>query len=184
MHFRAVQIIEFGAPLAIGDMNAMVLLAETFDGHMRAIGVLAVRWSAVDRLLYDLLRDRLRRLDDAEKLRECSAGKTRLDFFNKRLKDAELQTKEKSSLAHAVNQLLALCDERNAIVHGQYGIAFGDDGDMSVTWSDIGLRKREGEAPSPCYLEPASVTVGDILQHADAVYEASRPLFSVLHRRS
>lgn len=161
----------------------MVLLAEMFDAHMRAIGILTVRWSEVDRLLYELLKDRFRWPDHAEKLREYGAGKRRLRFFKTRFEDAELQPEEKSSLTQAVEQLLSLYDERNSIVHGQYGIGFGDDGDMFVTWSNIGLMKQKGEASSPSYLEPAAVTEDDILQHANAVYEASKPLFSILHPR-
>lgn len=154
----------------------MVLLAEAFDLHMRAIGITAVRWSAVDRLLYDILKDRFARLDDAEKLRGCSAGTNRLEFFKARLKEAELAPEERSSLAHAADQLIALYGERNSIVHGQYGIVFDDEGGMSVSWSDIGLKTRKGETPPPGCLEPAPVTVTHLMQHADAVHEASKPL--------
>ena len=60
----------------------MVLLAEAlFDRHLRAIGVIAVRWSALDRMLFDILRDRLRLPVDAEKLRTRSSGRARLALF-------------------------------------------------------------------------------------------------------
>ena len=173
------------APLpTIGDLKAMVLLAEVFSGHMRAIGILTVRWSEVDRLLYSLLKDRFARLDAAEKLRGSNAGTNRLEFFKARLKEAELTAEEKSSLAHAVDQITALYVERNSIVHGQYGIVLDDNGNMTPAWSDIGLRKRKHEQPPPDYLEPAMVTEDHLMQHANAVYEASRPLFGFLHHRS
>lgn len=162
----------------------MVLLAEIFDGHMRAIGILTVRWSEVDRLLYGLLKDSFARPDVAEKLRECNAGTNRLEFFKARLKEAKLTPEGRSNLAHAVDQLIALYVERNSIVHGQYGIVLDGNGDMAPAWSDIGLRKKKHGPPLPDYLEPAMVTEDHLMQHADAVYEASKPLSKFLHHHS
>jgi len=165
--------------LTTGDLKSMVLLAEMFDHHMRAIGVIAVRWSSVDRLLYDILKDRLSLPDQAKALRRCNAGTSRLEFFNSRLRHSALHIKEQKFLADLANRLIVLCEERNSIIHGQYGVSADDDGGLFVIYGDIGMKK--GQEDSCSCLEPALVCVEHLTQHADAVYEATMPLSKFLH---
>jgi hypothetical protein len=73
----------------------MALLAEMFDQHMRAIGVITVRWSSIDGLIYDTLRKRLLLPARAEELRSCNAGAGRLDFFGRGSKKAAYGRKRK-----------------------------------------------------------------------------------------
>jgi hypothetical protein len=164
-----------------GQLKTMVLLAEMFDHHMRAIGVITVRWSSIDRLIYDILRNRLLLPAAAETLRSLGAGKVRLDFFRKQLEETNLRPEEKDALAGAIKQLQQLWIDRNSIAHGQYGIIAVEDGRLSVSWSDIRVGKTK--EPSDHRLEPARVTVDDLVQHADAVSEAAKPLRDFLYRR-
>jgi hypothetical protein len=159
----------------------MALLAEMFNQHMRAIGVITVRWSSIDGMIYDILRKRLLLPERAEELRFCNAGTGRLDFFRARLKESCLQPEEKNALDKAIGQLLQLWEDRNKIVHGQYGIMAEADGGLSVCWSDIKMGK--GKELSKSWLEPAQVTVDHLDQHAAAVSEAATPLRNFLYQR-
>jgi hypothetical protein len=100
-----------------------------------------------------------------------------LEFFRACVEEAALSSDLKKSLFDAVDSLLGLYNDRNSIVHGQYGIIVDDDGNLSPSCSDIGKRK-----DGPCYVEPAPVEVGHLMQHADAVYEACKPLRTFLYR--
>jgi hypothetical protein len=158
----------------------MVLLAEMFDDHMKAIGIITVRWSSVDGVIHEILRDRLLSPVEAEKIRYLNAGVNRLEYFRTQLKPTSLRAKEKAVLSAAVTRLIELCKERNMIVHGQYGIIVGEDGSLSVSYSDIGLRKME---PSDCRFEPALVTKEHLMQHADAVYESLSVILCAGHNQ-
>ena len=159
----------------------MALLAEMSDPHMRAIGVITVRWSSIDGLMYDILRKRILFPAQAENLRHKNAGKARLAFFRHQLKDISLRPEEKSALDGAVDELLRLWEDRNKIIHGQYGIIAGEDGGLSLCWSDI--RVRRGKELSESWLEPAEVTVDHLDEHAAAVSEAATPLRNFLYQR-
>ena len=152
----------------------MAAIAETSVPHMVAIGVITVRWSAVDGLLYNILAERLNLKAEAERLRSKNAGRQRLEFFRAILKDSALTLQEESCLKCSVDCLIRLYDDRNSIAHGQYGIITGEDGSLDVAWSDIALYKR-GNSSRP-HLEPAAFTVDHLEQHADEVYKAARPL--------
>lgn len=158
----------------------MVLLAEMFNAHMKAIGIITVRWSSVDGLMYEVLRDRLLLPESAEKLRSCNAGRTRLRYFKKQIGIWNSLIEDKNAISGAVDILDNLYEDRNMIVHGQYGIIFEEDGSLSVSYSDIGIRNTE-KSPS-CRLEPAPVTIDHLMQHADAVYKAAKPLRDLLYQ--
>jgi hypothetical protein len=66
----------------------MVLIAEAFAPHMQAIGIITVRWSSIDWVLYDILRAHLPA--EAEKLRHSSAGRQRFECFLKLLKGTDI----------------------------------------------------------------------------------------------
>jgi hypothetical protein len=154
----------------------MALLIELFPDHLRAIGLITVRWSSIDVNLYDILRIYLPSPEQAEGLRGAPAGRRRLEKFRELLRDTGLSLEEQSALNGAVDQLLKLwSDERNYIVHGQYGIIATDDG-LVPSWSDI---KKEA---SDRLLEPAHVTLDHLVGHADAVSAAAAPIRYCLNR--
>lgn len=156
----------------------MALLIEMFPDHLKAIGLITVRWSSIDGNIYDILRNYLPSPEEAEKLRTLAAGKQRLECFRKRLKDTSLPSEEKDTLAGAVDRLLLLWEERNHIAHGQYGTMVTDDG-LVASWSDI---KTKANDPSNHLLQPTHVTVDHLVQHADAVSAAAKPLRNCLIR--
>jgi hypothetical protein len=88
---------------------------------------------------------------------------------------------EKRTLADAVDLLMGLWKDRNLIAHGQYGIVTGDDGSLSPAWSDIRVPKGDGHPDR--LMEPALLTVEHLIQHADVVSEAAKPLRDFLYRR-
>lgn len=156
----------------------MAILAEIFELHMRAIGVITVRWSSIDDLMYDILQKSLLLPERAATLRTLNAGTNRLNRFRAWLEDASLLPEEKDALVGAIDQLSQLWATRNMIVHGQYGIIIGDDGSLSLSYSDI-----KAKEPSDSRLEPAPVTLDHLVQHADAVSKAAKPLQDFLYRR-
>src|ERR1022692_4435404 len=100
----------------------MAAIVEISVPHMTAIGVITVRWSSVDRLLYDILIDRLCLTAEAHTLRCMNAGRQRLEFFKSKLKRANLTPEQESGLKSSVDCLIRLYADRNSIAHGQYGI--------------------------------------------------------------
>jgi hypothetical protein len=157
----------------------MALPTEAFDRHMKAIGIITVRWSSVDGALDDILRARLPA--EAEKLQHSNAGRQRFECFLKLIKGADMLPDEKRALADAVNLLMGLWKDRNLIAHGQYGIVTGGDGSLSPVWSYIRVPKGNGH-PDPL-MEPALRTVEHLTQHADDVSAAAKPLRDFLYRR-
>lgn len=160
----------------------MANIAEAFTHHMAAIGVISVRWASVERVLYDILQERLDLVDCADRLRHLNAGISRLEYFRARLKVTNLTVDDEVHLKSAVDCLMKLYDDRNSIAHGQYGIIASDDGTLDVSWSDIASRKH-GNSSTP-HLEPTPVTVDDLRQHAEEVYKAAAPLREFLYRRA
>ena len=159
----------------------MALFAEMFDKHMKAIGVISVRWSSIDNYMYKILGDRLLLKAEATEFRYKNAGRKRLDYFKKLINCiSHLPLEEKIALTASIDRLIELYSERNLIVHGQYGMLVADDNTLSPSYSDIKLRVDE---PSVGRMEPAPVMVDDLLQHADAVSEAAKPLTNFLYQR-
>ena len=159
----------------------MALLAEAFDHHMRAIGIITVRWSSVDRTLYDILQNRLSLTVEAHHLRQLNAGRQRLEYFRSNLKLSHLSLEEERNLKSAVDCLISLYEDRNSIAHGQYGIIVMDDGTLHVSYSDIRLHRKDGFSNDR--FDAAPVTIDHLMEHANAVSEAAEPLGAFLYRR-
>jgi hypothetical protein len=157
----------------------MALPTEALDRHMKAIGIITVRWSSIDGALDDILRARLPA--EAEKLRQSNAGMQRFECFLKLIKGADMLPYEKRALADAVKLLMGLWKDRNLIANGQYGIVTGGDGSLSPVWSYIRVPKGDGH--SGRLMEPALLTIERLTQHADDVSEAAKPLRDFLYRR-
>jgi hypothetical protein len=153
----------------------MALLIEMFPNILQAIGLITVRWSSIDGVLYDILRNFLPSSEQAEEFRGKPAGRRRLDKLLELLEETSLSPEDKDALKGAVDRLLQLWgDERNYITHGQYGTIVTDDG-LVPSWSDI---KKETHD----LLEPAQVTADHLVGHADAVSAAAKPLRDCLNR--
>lgn len=159
----------------------MALMIEAFPDHLRAIGVIAVRWAAVDKMLYDILSKRLLMAEAVHTLRTCGAGKSRLEYFAARLKEADVSVADRDTMLAGVAALIALADERNLIIHGQYGVMMGGDNALAPSYSDIGLMKRDDYSNDR--LDPRLVTIEHFTAHADEVDVASQPLRDFVYRR-
>lgn len=153
------------------------MFAEISRRHLEAIGVITVRWSWVDSVMYDILRGRLLLTAEAEDFRGMGAGTNRLKYFAARLKASNAPRHHKRAIKQATDKLLELYRDRNAIVHGQYGIMWEDDGDFSVSYSDLSKPLSDSRS------QPAQVTVEHLMEHADAVYAAAKPLNDFLYPR-
>lgn len=158
----------------------MALIIEAFPDHLRAIGTITVRWSSIDKLLHDILDGPLNQNEQAKTLRKCGAGKSRLEFFAARVKCAGLVSAQEDELLGSVNQLLKLADDRNLIIHGQYGMMVGPSDEFTASFSDIGLMKRDNYFAGR--MDPSIVTVEHFMGHADEVYEASQPMRDYLYK--
>ncbi|WEK00459.1 MAG: hypothetical protein P0Y59_01810 [Candidatus Sphingomonas phytovorans] len=153
----------------------MALMIELFPEHLQAIGTIAVRWSSVDRVMHDILLLDFAMSEDAQILRACNAGVSRLELFKSRVEKTNIV--ERSNLVAAAVRLVELAKERNLIVHGQYGVIVGDDGALAASWSDIGLKKGGKD-----FSEGGLVTTEHLLGHADDVKAASEPLRAYRYR--
>ena len=158
----------------------MALMIEAFPDHLRAIGVIAVRWASVDKMLYDILSKRLLMAEAAHTLRTCGAGKSRLEYFAARLNEADVSVADRRAMLAGVAALIALADERNLIIHGQYGVVMGPEDVLAPSYSDIGLMKRDDYSDGR--LDPRLVTIDHFMRHADGVNAASQALRDFLYR--
>lgn len=158
----------------------MALIIEAFPDHLRAIGIIAVRWASVDKMLYDILSKRLLMAEAAHTLRTCGAGKRRLEYFAARLKEADVSVADRDAMLAGVAALIALVDDRNLIIHGQYGVMMGPEHGFVPSYSDIGLMKRDDYSDDR--MDPRLVTIDHFMGHADEVNVASQALRDFVYR--
>ncbi|CAN5520512.1 hypothetical protein BH10PLA2_BH10PLA2_01050 [soil metagenome] len=157
----------------------MALFIEMYPKHLEALGIITVRWAHVDRVMYSTLKDVFGMADEAEKLRECRAGQSRLEYFIARVKAAQMHDADRAKLVDAASVLTVKMTERNHIIHGQYGVMMGADDLLAPSYSDIGVSKSDKIDRR----EAALVTVEHLMAHADEVREASKPISSYLYAR-
>lgn len=159
----------------------MAYLIEMFGEHMRALGVIVVRWSSIDRVMYEIIDQRFSLQDEAERFRAIDSGKQRLDFFYARTKEADLTPGTRDLLLASVDELRSLWDQRHSIIHGQFGVMFmpradePEASDMHASLHDIRLARHAAPNAIP---PPTPVPLQNLTDHADAVRGASQILIN------
>lgn len=67
----------------------MALLATAFDGHVKAIGIIAVHWSSLDNTVYEILQKPFNLMEEAEKFPGFDSGMKRLNKLKEWLQSAD-----------------------------------------------------------------------------------------------